>query len=46
MTKYKITIDKEDLHQLFNQDQGMTKLIEKDIFFSNTFYFFSIDDNM
>ena len=23
MTQYKITIDKEELHQLFNQDQGM-----------------------
>ncbi len=29
MAQYKITIDKEDLHQLFNQDQGMAKLVEK-----------------
>ncbi len=29
MAQYKIIIDKEDLHQLFNQDQGMAKLVEK-----------------
>jgi putative transposase len=29
MAQYKITIDKEDLHQLFNQDQGMARLVEK-----------------
>ena len=29
MAQYKITIDKEDLHQLFNQDQGMAKLVER-----------------
>ena len=29
MAQYKITIDKEELHQLFNQDQGMAKLVEK-----------------
>ena len=29
MAQYKIIIDKEDLHQLFNQDQGMTRLVEK-----------------
>jgi hypothetical protein len=29
MVQYKITIDKEELHQLFNQDQGMAKLVEK-----------------
>jgi transposase-like protein len=29
MAQYKITIDKEDLHQLFSQDQGMAKLVEK-----------------
>ena len=29
MAQYKITIDKEDLHQLCNQDQEMAKLVEK-----------------
>ena len=29
MAQYKITIDKEDLQQLFNQDQGMARLVEK-----------------
>jgi hypothetical protein len=29
MAQYKITIDKEELHQLFNQDQGKAKLVEK-----------------
>ncbi|NLA27803.1 MAG: hypothetical protein GX878_10465 [Firmicutes bacterium] len=29
MAQYKTIIDKEDLHQLFNQDQGMAKLVEK-----------------
>ena len=29
MAQYKITIGKEELHHLFNQDQGMAKLLEK-----------------
>lgn len=29
MAQYKITIDEQDLHQLFSQDQGMARLVEK-----------------
>ena len=29
MAQYKITIGKENLHQLFNRDQGMVKLVGK-----------------
>lgn len=30
MAKYRITIDTEELNHLFNQDQGMAKLLERE----------------